>query len=413
MKAFLRKNMRYIKYATTALMLFLAGSISAKTVLNFWQFWTDPNIRPTIESIIGDFEKANPDIEIKLTNLTWANGHEKIVLAFASGHAPDVVELGSDWIAQFAESGHLADLSETVVPFKKDFNGWSMSTYKGKVYAVPWILGTRVMFCNRALLNLAGYEHDFIPINWEQFLDAVHKVNNLGEDFYGWGSNTAEKHRLYKKFLPFFWSNHAQIFSDDGRYCLLASENAIAALQFYKDLHDCCGYVANQRGIEDAFLEGRIGFIFSGDWLLKRIELEKRNVDYFTTLVPGVEYTGRSFMGGEFLAISQQSEQKEAAMKFIRFFTNPENQVKFCKANRSANPSSIVAQKDEYFTSNPNLQTFIAQLRSSNHPPVDPDWVYIEEAIEGAVEDALFGSGEVANALYEARKKIDRIKQTK
>lgn len=405
--------MRLIKYSIAVLTILLATSVSAKTVLNFWQFWTDPNIRPTIEGIIDDFEKANPEIEIKLTNLTWANGHEKIVLAFASGHAPDVVELGSDWIAQFAESGHLADLTDTVAPFEKEFQGWSMSTYKDKVYAVPWILGTRVMFVNRTLLTRAGYDSDFIPITWQQLLEASHKISDLGKDYYGWGSNTAEKHRLYKKFLPFFWSNHAQLFTDDGHFCLLASENAIAALQFYKDLHNCCGYVANQRGIEDAFLNGQIGFIFSGDWLLKRIELEKRDINYFTTLVPGIEFTGRSFLGGEFLAISQQSEHKGAAMKFIRFFTSPENQVKFCKANRSANPSSVVAQEDSYFQSNLNLQTFIKQIYSSNHPPVDPDWVYIEEAIEDAVEASLFGSEDPANALYEARLKIDRIKNKK
>ena len=34
--------------------------------------------------------------------------------------------------------------------------------------------------------------------------------------------------------------------------------------------------------------------------------------------------------------------------------------------------------------------TFIRQLKSSNHPPVDPDWVYMEDAIEEAVEKVVF-----------------------
>ena len=37
-----------------------------------------------------------------------------------------------------------------------------------------------------------------------------------------------------------------------------------------------------------------------------------------------------------------------------------------------------------------NLMTFIRQLKSSNHPPVDPDWVYMEDAIEEAVEKVVF-----------------------
>jgi len=382
----------------------------AGVTIEWWQFWTDPGIKPTIMEMVGNFERENPDIKVKVSDLTWANGHEKIVMAIASNRGPDILELGSDWIAQFASTDHLADITEMTKDEKTDFQGWGMATYNERIYAKPWILGTRVLFCNKTLLKKAGYDENFVPVTWDSFKEATIKITDLGKNIYGWGSNTAEKHRLYKKYLPFFWSNGAQIFTDDGKMCLLSSDKAIKALKFYKLLHDSCGYVANQRGIEDAFLEGKIGFIISGDWLLKRIEIEKSNIDFFTTLIPGPVFTGKSFLGGEFLAVNKDSKHKEASLKFINFITSPENQVKFCKANRSANPSSIVAQRDSYFTSNQNLQTFIKQIYSTVHPPVDPDWVYIENAIEEAVEDALFGSKDIANPLYEARKKITKLK---
>ncbi|HVP06814.1 MAG TPA: extracellular solute-binding protein, partial [Candidatus Acidoferrum sp.] len=90
------------------------GSVSAKTTLEWWQFWTDPDIRPTIQAMVADFEKANPDISVNMTDLTWADGQAKIAIAMASGTGPDVVELGSDWIAQFASSNQLADISAQV-----------------------------------------------------------------------------------------------------------------------------------------------------------------------------------------------------------------------------------------------------------------------------------------------------------
>ena len=96
-------------------------------------------------------------------------------------------------------------------------------------------------------------------------------------------------------------------------------------------------------------------------------------------------------------------------MKFIDFITSPENQVRFCKANRSANPSSLAAQEDPYFTENVHLQTFIKQIRRAVHPPVHPNWVSIEAAIEEAIEDALFGSGLVAEPLRIARGKIAEL----
>ena len=97
-------------------------------------------------------------------------------------------------------------------------------------------------------------------------------------------------------------------------------------------------------------------------------------------------------------------------MKLIKFITSPENQVRFCKANYSACPSSIEAQKDPFFSSNPQFETFIRQAKLSKHPPVDPDWVNIETEIEKAVEDALFGRGLPATALYDARERITELK---
>ena len=392
-----------------ACLLLVATSTMGVTI-EWWQFWTDSDIKPVIESMVTEFEAANPDIEVELRDLTWANGHEKIVIALASGRGPDVLELGSDWIAQFADKGQLADLSDYIADDSAEYQGWSMATYEGSVYAKPWILGTRVLFANRDLLRQADFEDDFIPVQWADFYKSTQRINSLGDDIYGWGSNAPEKHRLYKKFMPFFWSFGGQVFSDDGQYVLLAAMPAIDGLRKYKLLHDNAGYVANQRGIEDAFLDGKIGYIISGDWLLKRINKENRDINVESMLIPGPKFPGFSFMGGEFLAVNAASEHKEAAMKLIDFITSPENQVRFCKAAQAANPSSRTAQDNEYFTLDRHLQTFIKQMNLAKHPPVDPDWVKIEAIIEDAVEEALFETGLPAEALRKAAIKVRQMK---
>ena len=106
-------------------------------------------------------------------------------------------------------------------------------------------------------------------------------------------------------------------------------------------------------------------------------------------LFPGENYPGRSFYGGEFLAINAASKNSAAADLFVKFLTSPENQIRFCRANRSANPSSRQAQGDAYFANNIHLQTFIKQIALANHPPVVPEWVGIEAAIEDDNEPAL------------------------
>lgn len=420
--------MRVISCLFLVLFLLSVPDAMAQTTVEWWQFWTDPEIKPTIQAMADDFQQQNPGIKVNITDLTWANGHEKIAIAFASGAAPDVVEIGSDWIAQFAAAGQLADLTDYVAPHRPEFQGWSMATYNERIYAQPWILGTRVLFLNRELLKRAGFDKDFVPLSWDELQDVAKKVQALGSGVYGWGSNTAEKHRLYKKFMPFLWSAGGRVLSEDGKYCVISSQRAVEALKFYKQLHDCCGYVADQRGIEDGFLDGKIGMIMSGDWLLKRIQLEQRPIDFVTSLMPGPDptfgtgrtvvpglktnaYPGKSFEGGEFLAVAAASSKKDAALKLIDFITSPDNQLKFCKTNLSANPSCRQTQQDPYFQGNPNLEIFIKQLNLATHPPVDPDWVYMEAEIEKAVEQVLFKNALPGETLRQLQKTITDLRR--
>lgn len=388
-------------------------TVQEPVTISWWHFWTDPTTKPVIEDIVGEFMTANPNITVELTGLTWADGHDKIVIALSSGSGPDLLELGSDWIPEFVDAGRLADLTGNMRDSYLDYTGWDPVNNNGHLYGRPWILGTRVMYYNTDLLLQAGFDSNYIPVNLTDFRNAAYRVDSLGDDIYGWGSNAAESHRLYKKFMPFFWTNHATLFSENNEYCVISSMEAGAALKYYKELHDNCSLVDTQRRLEDAFLAGKVGSVLSGDWLLKRIRNEKPDLQFTTGLFPGKTIAGISFLGGEYLVVNKDSKAQGAALKLLRFITSPENQVKFCKANYTATPSSEAATKDPFFASDPHLQTFIKQLRYTKAPPFEPTWVYIEEEIEKAVERSLFEDMPPFESLFLAGGRIQQISRKK
>ncbi|MFH2037342.1 MAG: extracellular solute-binding protein, partial [Candidatus Zixiibacteriota bacterium] len=368
-----------------------------------------PTIKPVIEQMVADYEANNPNIKINLTDLTWADGHDKIVIAFSSGTAPDIVELGSDWVAEFSTTGQLANLTEYLTADSANYYGWTPAVYDSSIYAQPWILGTRVLYINKDLMAQAGFDSTFVPYKWDMLKEVCYKIDSLGKDIHGFGSNAAEKHRLYKKWLPFFWSLDGRIMSLDGKYCVISSDKAYKSLKFYKELNDSCSMVDTQRRLEDAFLDGKIGVIISGDWLLKRIKNEKKKINFMTSIFPGLDYPGKSFAGGEYLAVSKNSPNKEAATKFIKYITNPENQLVFCKANYSANPSSKIAAQDSFFVSDLNLNTFVRQMNLSKMSPPMTQWVYVEGIIEQTLENVLFNGVPMAESLYDAKHKIEDL----
>ena len=116
-----------------------------------------------------------------------------------------------------------------------------------------------------------------------------------------------------------------------------------------------------------------------------------------------------SFAGGEYLAINAKSPHKALAFALVRHICSPENQLRFCLKNRSANPSAKEVASDTVFLSQPHFDTFVRQMETSRMPPVHPQWVYIEGILEKAIESALYGAKTPAQALREAAAEMREI----
>jgi multiple sugar transport system substrate-binding protein len=111
------KRMRYLCIILLSLLLLLCAcgqSTPEQAKLTWWQFWTAPEIKPTIEMLAADFEREHPEVDVTLGDLTWSDGHEKIVISLAAGKGPDIIELGSDWVCEFAAAGKLLDITDAV-----------------------------------------------------------------------------------------------------------------------------------------------------------------------------------------------------------------------------------------------------------------------------------------------------------
>ena len=364
--------------------------------LEFWHFWTDPKAKPVIQTLVAQFEKENPEWRVNITDLTWADGHQKIVVAFGASQPPDLLELGSDWIAEFASVGALSEISD-------DTNGILMTEpgrYKGKLYSWPWLLDSRVMYWNNTLLEKSNPE---MPTNWQELLKTCRKINALGDGISGFGANSNEPHRLYKKFLPFVWSSGGEII-DSGKI-KVDTPQIIKALSFYGELVKC-GRVETQKNLEDAFCEGKIGFVISGGWLLKRLQEKPPSFEYqLTSIIPEKDFDERiSFAGGEYLVIPQKSTNIEAARKLMQILVRRENSQMLCDSVGFGFPPY-----QNQTVKNEAKSALLNQLRFSRSTPFHPKWVYLEKIIETMVEEVTLQKSSPAQAAKDAQIKIDEI----
>jgi len=402
--------LRYLRLLLLIILLLFSCAKTGKEhkiTLTWWQFWTDPKVKPVILELVTQFERENPSVKVQLTDLTWSDGHEKIVVAFSSNTAPDILELGSDWVSEFSYEGVLEEVTLQAEKIKDDYLMWTPAMASSKIYGFPWILDTRVLFYNKDLMKKVGLDPKFPPQTWSELLDACQNINQLKPKFYGFGANAFERHRLYKKFLPFLWSNGANILSDDLKSCIINSSQAKQALEFYNKLTDN-GIIDIQTRLDELFAGGKIGFAISGGWLLKNIRANYPDLNFGVTLMPRPDKNRgipASFAGGEFLVINHKSRNKQTALKFIEFLIRKENTYRVCQSIGSALPSA----KGIYYAEDNDLAVFQEQLKYAISPPAHPKWVYMEEIIEKKIEQVMYDKKTAWVALNEAKEEIDKF----
>ncbi len=405
---FARTMIKYILFAISALILFKSCNsnkeeAAGSTTIKFWHFWSEPYQKKALLPLIEEFEKANA-CSVEVTELSWGDGKTKLLAAFNSGTAPDVLELGSDWVAQFSSSGVLFNIDSSSVDMNKyiDFSH-KPSYWRNKLFAVPWLVDTRALFYNKGLLG-----DNPMPGNIEELLRLSGEINDSA-GIYGFGANGSDRHRLYKKIVTFFWSNGGKILDAKGKPVVNSPQN-INALEQYVALART-GIIETQRQLDAIFARGKVGFWISGGWLLEKIKNENPGLNFGVALIPDFgNGRGISFAGGEYLAISKQSGNKKLAVKLIKYLTDGAIAIRFCKQIIEAGfPADKNYFNDPYYKTQKFREVFSRQLQSARMTPVHPKWLDIEAIIENAAVEALLGDKSPNDALDDAQKKLERL----
>jgi multiple sugar transport system substrate-binding protein len=382
-----------------------AGRAPQKRTIVFWQFSPLTAIQPVLDR----FHHEHPDIEVQVEQLTWQSGREKIVAAIAAGRPPDLAEIGSTFLPGLVADSTLIDVTDSIPDLKAALRGWSVAEYRGRAYAIPWMLGTRALYVNADLMRRAGVSRP--PATWAEFSSAVARIDALGSGIRGFGMNSGEREVLFKKFMPFAWGNGGDILDSTLTRSVVASPQNIEALRFYLSLKPH-SLLDRQEMLDEAFTRGRVGFTISGPWMLRKLPASAPDLHFQVALMPRPAVgkgTPASFAGAEALGIFRGSKEKALALLLARFLVREENAMPLYVATGNAFPAAVAAEQDTYFVSHPGDRVFVQQLETAVAPPVHPRWVDMEEILNGELEEAIYGKKSAEAALRSADAQIGAL----
>ena len=379
------------------------NSTNAAPTLTYWASNQGASVdvdKSTLQPELDKF-KAQTGITVNLEVVGWDNLLNRILAATTSGKGPDVLNIGNTWSASLQATGALLpfdDAAMAAIGGKDRFLAGSLAATgaSGKPpTAVPIYSLAYVLYYNKKMFAAAGIAKP--PTTWAELVADGKLLTKSGQ----WGlavegANLSENSHHAFTFGQQYGGNW---FDSSGKPTFDSDAN-VAALKRYIDfmavdkiVNPSDAEYSNNQSVSD-FASGKAGMLL---WQAADTTLKSRGMtadDYgvapipFEEPVPAGGKHVNSMVAGINLAVFQNTKNKDAALKFVKFMTSDAEQIALNKTYGSM-PTVQSAYSDAAFKTD-EVKVFQQILATTAAPlPAVPEESQFETLV-GTVMKNLF-----------------------
>ncbi|WMS41639.1 sugar ABC transporter substrate-binding protein [Acuticoccus sp. MNP-M23] len=415
--------MKFLTLTAAAALALGAGTaaVSAQT-LELVEVITSPQRTETLQTMVDEFEAANPGVTVEITSLPWGQAFEKFATMVSAGQTPDVVEMPDRWLSLYASNNAL----ESLEPYIKDWDAASglndralefARAYDDTAYMLPYGFYLRAMFYNKELFAEAGV--DGPPKTLEEFRAAAEKVSAL-DGKYGYclrgGPGGLNGWMMFGATM----NGADNYFAEDGT-SNLDSEGWVKGMSFLADLYK--DKLAPEDSINWGFNE-IVGGFYSGtcamldqdpDALIaiaERMDGDAFGVAPFPKGPDGKAFPTIGYAGWSMFA---DSEEKDLAWKLIQHLESEEANITWNK-RIGALPIYTAAESDEFY-SGPQFAGWFEELSDPDVSPTSmptylPEFAFFADSIVPRTsQEALLGRRTVEDMAKEWAETLTKSQQ--
>ncbi|WP_440557605.1 ABC transporter substrate-binding protein [Streptomyces sp. SCPE 10] len=360
------------------------------TTITFWHAWSAPNEVRAVGSLVAGFEKAHPNIHVRVVgNMT----DDKINQALRAGgdQAPDVVSsFTTNNVGKFCSSGALVDLDpflkkdgiDPATTFPKAMNEYTR--FDGNRCTVPLLGDAYGLYYNKTAFRKAGIARP--PRTWSEFETDAEKLTipagdsykQLGfmPDYHGW--ETTSEHYL-AQFSPTYFDSKgkSRVAADPAfREGFALQKRLVDELGGFRKLERFRSTLGDEWGPKHPFHTGQVAMQLDGEWRLGMAEAAKPDFEIGVAPLPvpdGQEdQYGKGYITGTVTGIAATSHRQNAAWEFVKYITTDTDAVVGFANDIHNVPSTLAALKSPKLTYEPRFKTFLdiaANPHSTTTPP--------------------------------------------
>lgn len=294
--------------------------------------WIMEGTHPDTGRYLHDLEAAFTDatgarLDIQL--VPWTEAQEKFTTAAAGDTLPDVSEIGTTWVPDFADSAILADLTDRatadglgddLVPALEQ-----AGTIDGHLYGLPWYAGIRALIYRA---DIFAEHHLQPPTTWDELLTAAQTISENEPGMIPYPVTGGSEFALY----PYIWGAGGEIAVQDGDtwQSAINTPEAVEGITFLTSLateHDLSVAAADTWDEADAlqsFQDGDAAMIIGGGWTVGTL-LDADPTSHGTfaaTPIPAPDGgIAPSFMGGSLVSVIEGTDQPDLAWQLATLMT--------------------------------------------------------------------------------------------
>jgi multiple sugar transport system substrate-binding protein len=399
--------------AIAALALAGCSSTPAATgpvTITYSNFISNGGNEANLQKIVDAFEKANPDITVKVTTLPYDAYGTALQTDLAAGTQADVFDInGPSAYSPLESNGVLAPLTGVDGSV---YNKALLDSYAtgGVQYGLPTSFSDVVMYYNKDLFDAAGVSYPTSSWTWADETAAAAKLTNVAAGVYG-----DHQPVTYNEYYKVLVQNGESFLNADGTKVAFNTPGGIAAAHWLVDKSGTTmPTIAQGQGTADfdtnLFKDGKLAMLHTGIWLFGTFADIPSKWDI--AVEPGNTHVANAVFSNA-VGVSANSKNKAAAQKWAEYLSGSDEVVNVRLDSGWELPTIADTAK---------LKTFLGKGKPANRqavfdaaekiapaPSIGNNQSQMQDIITGELVEAQAGRETVDQALKNAETKINAL----
>lgn len=360
--------------------------------ISFLAIAHSPQTESTLRSILDEFEQVNR-VKVNLEMETWDTAWKNLVKYALYHGGPDICEMPSTWVSDLMAMNALRRFTPTEIysiggqsAFLEPAWKSCVSTDGEFIWAVPWIIDTRVLYYRKDLLSQAGVQVEDAFTSPHKMESTLYQLQESGVRI-PWVTQTIHPNvNTLHNLATWVWNAGGDFVDPQNKQILFTQPEALAGMRAFFGLHRFIVPEVSSMAYseaEESFWRGDAAVVMAGpnfvvDSNPNMAPIVREN--FAAVLPPGIP-----FIGGSHISVWNHTRQPRECVELVQFLVSPGVQRRL--NSTTLLPARLDAYQEPGIGDNPMIVVLLEGLKRGRSYPFFSMWGMLEDRLVPALSN--------------------------